>query len=308
MVLLFVLLFTPNVLMAEEIVNVKIPFYNVTINETWINNYSSRYPFITYKDITYFPMTYNYCENLGLDIKWDEQIGLEINKKENHEFLNLEQELGEQNDLSKTYKAFVPDFKIMINGKKINNSKEKYPILNFRSVTYFPVTWRFIVDEFKWEMKWDEADIYKDPAEYKGLIIKTDSKFKLRHASIPKEIMPLFYQNQKKLNNNMPLIITDSFISINSIGTPEIGLGFRNLSGKVIDAFEFRVRCYDTYDRPVNRIGTRSNLFKGIFQEIIQPNEVLEATWNLTLYDNTTKINDLKITSVHFTDGTTWKR
>ena len=46
-------------------------------------------------------------------------------------------------------------FAITVNGKSIDNSKEEYPLLVFRDVTYFPLTWRFAVDEFGWNYTFD---------------------------------------------------------------------------------------------------------------------------------------------------------
>ena len=43
----------------------------------------------------------------------------------------------------------------MVNGKSINNSAEEYPLVTFRGVTYFPLTWRFAVDEFGWDYSFD---------------------------------------------------------------------------------------------------------------------------------------------------------
>jgi hypothetical protein len=44
-----------------------------------------------------------------------------------------------------------------VNGKVISNSKEQYPLLSFRNVTYFPLTWRFAHDEFGWDYKWNTS-------------------------------------------------------------------------------------------------------------------------------------------------------
>jgi hypothetical protein len=41
--------------------------------------------------------------------------------------------------------------------------------LNFRNVTYFPLTWRFTADEFGWEYSWDEKS---------GLQINTGDPFR----------------------------------------------------------------------------------------------------------------------------------
>lgn len=54
-----------------------------------------------------------------------------------------------------------------MNGKKIDNSKEEYPLLTFRNVTYFPLTWHFAAEEFGWEYLFDGEN---------GLSISSDNK------------------------------------------------------------------------------------------------------------------------------------
>ena len=46
--------------------------------------------------------------------------------------------------------AVLPNFQIQFNGKDIDNNSETYPLLVFRDITYFPLTWRFLVDSFGW--------------------------------------------------------------------------------------------------------------------------------------------------------------
>lgn len=45
------------------------------------------------------------------------------------------------------------DYQIAVNtvvkSEFLDNSAEPYPLLNFRGVTYFPLTWRFAVEEFR---------------------------------------------------------------------------------------------------------------------------------------------------------------
>jgi len=40
----------------------------------------------------------------------------------------------------------------------IDNTKEEYPLLLFRGLTYFPLTWRFAVDEFGWAYSFNHKD------------------------------------------------------------------------------------------------------------------------------------------------------
>lgn len=37
----------------------------------------------------------------------------------------------------------------------MDNSKESYPLLNFRGVTYFPLSWHYAYEKFGWEIQWD---------------------------------------------------------------------------------------------------------------------------------------------------------
>lgn len=146
-------------------IEVSIPKFKVRFNNILIDNEHNMYPLLSYKNITYFPMTWDYSNALGLTTAWDNNIGLKIDvKNDNGE---LKQNLSVNNDLNKTYYAKIADFNIMVNGKEIKNSKEEYPILSFRDITYFPLTWRFTVDEFTWKSNWEQST---------GLDITSDKK------------------------------------------------------------------------------------------------------------------------------------
>lgn len=129
-------------------VTVTLPQFPVTLNGTVIDNSYRAYPLLVYRDITYFPMTYYDCRFLGVETEWTQQNGLKINKS------NLNGAYHQQNVQQKNKKNDVAQIaagKITVNGKSINNSKEQFPLLSYRSVTYFPLTWRFAVDEFGWK-------------------------------------------------------------------------------------------------------------------------------------------------------------
>lgn len=129
-------------------VTISLPTFDVTINEVEIESEYRQYPFIVYKDITYFPMTYFDSRFLGLVTKWNNLKGLEIyHTTEEVEYEPYKQDWKNSN----RYTTSIPKFNIVVNGKEIDNSTEKYPLLSFRNVTYFPMTWRFAVDEFGWK-------------------------------------------------------------------------------------------------------------------------------------------------------------
>lgn len=133
---------------AEE-VTAHIPSFKVTLNMEEIDNEYREYPLLVYKDITYVPMTYHDCRYLSLLTTWDDATNtLTIDKS--GVVCAYRDYKGTQKNSRKVFPK-ICDFNIVVNGKEIDNSKEEYPLLTFRDVTYFPLTWRFSVEEFGWE-------------------------------------------------------------------------------------------------------------------------------------------------------------
>ena len=145
-------------------VNVTIPQFDVKFNGTEVENEYRQFPLIVYKDITYFPMTYYDSRFLGLETMWDNDTRTLAITKENITCAYRDYNLPWKN--SGRLNATICDFNIVINEKEVENSKEEYPLLTFNDVTYFPLTWRFAVDEFGWE--------YSFTTE-KGLDIQSDN-------------------------------------------------------------------------------------------------------------------------------------
>ena len=145
--------------MADEQVSVTLPAFPVTLNGVTFEQSQLEYPLLVYKNITYVAMTYHDARLLGLETQWSMEQGLFIKKME-----IVPEQLDAQNAYvpyvtdtinAGSYPAVRPSFAITVNGTSIDNSKEEYPLLVFRNVTYFPLTWRFAVDEFGWEYTFD---------------------------------------------------------------------------------------------------------------------------------------------------------
>lgn len=130
-----------------------LPAFNVTFNGQMVDSSHRQFPLLVYKDITYVPMTYYDCRFLGLATYWDNETGtLSIEKGYStcaYRDYMWQWENSKNNDIA------ICGFSIVVNGKTIDNSKEEYPLLLYRDVTYFPLTWRFAVDEFGWEYYFD---------------------------------------------------------------------------------------------------------------------------------------------------------
>ncbi len=137
----------------EEVVEVELPNFDVYINGSVINNENEMYPFILYKGITYIPMTWDVSNSLGLNLKWSKEEGLRISKSDSMTL--LEQKGGGSYKKNKLYEALILTSDVKVNGKGIDNKTEQYPLLNFKNITYFPMTYDFMVKQFNSGYKWD---------------------------------------------------------------------------------------------------------------------------------------------------------
>lgn len=187
---------------AQEVggVKVSLPNFKVTLNGTVVNNDYSNYPLIVYKNITYFPMTYSDCRYLGIGITWNgTKAGLAVEKTNitaaYKPYITSLKNRG-------TYTATIPKFPIMINGKAVDNKKEEYPLLSFRDITYFPMTWKYGTEAFSWKYNFNEGS---------GLVI-TSANTPLSQKAIskdrPKEITNPIYRNKP----STMVALTDKYV------------------------------------------------------------------------------------------------
>ena len=133
-----------------------LPAFDVHFNGNKVDSTYREYPLLVYKDITYFPMTYFDSRHLGLVTEWDGETNtLTISKKNINSVLTA---YKSENKNTKSNNVTICNFNIAVNGKVIDNKSEPYPLLTFRDVTYFPLTWRFAVDEFLWEYSFDNEN------------------------------------------------------------------------------------------------------------------------------------------------------
>lgn len=156
------LLFSAKTYAAEE-VSVRIAPYYTEIDYMSVYNPAVEYPLITYKDITYFPTTYELCTRLGLAVGFDADTGLYITRHDAAYSGDDTKLFGSawQNSYDTYYTAVIPEYTIHLNGVLIDNAKEEYPILNFRNITYFPMTYRFANEELGFNTEWSPEKGFK---------------------------------------------------------------------------------------------------------------------------------------------------
>ena len=161
--LLLVTSLCPVCAFAASDVSATIPTYTWELEYHNVDYTNSIYPPLNYRGVTYFPMTWDYCRLLGLTCVWVEGEGLFIASWGSNGFSTGEYGEAvfpayETTHNPKTVTVTFPTYPIWVNGKRIDNSKEEYPLLNFRGVTYFPMTWRFAREEFNWNTEWSAEE------------------------------------------------------------------------------------------------------------------------------------------------------
>lgn len=141
--------------LAAKQVEVTLPTFDVTLNGHTIESDYNEYPLLVYKDITYFPMTYHYADFLGLDTLWSNNTLTVSQDYKTKDFLRW----YEKKDANtKTAKASIAEIGVVVNGETIQNKQEEYPLLMYRDITYFPLTWRFAYDAFGWAYWFSHED------------------------------------------------------------------------------------------------------------------------------------------------------
>lgn len=141
---------------ASGNVTVSLPAFPVVLDGIQLNNAHLKYPLLTYKDITYIPMTWSISQVTALQLNWSMENGLSV---------NLGVPLGVKPELETReafrydrYSAHVVEFPVSVNQETVNNTEQQYPLLEFQDITYFPLTWDYAVNKFRWKLTWNDTD------------------------------------------------------------------------------------------------------------------------------------------------------
>ncbi len=151
------------------------PFYT-QINDISIYNSGVKYPLILYKDVTYIPVTYYLSMELGLVSGYDSDEGFYIVRDHSgvDETLLPENPIDlfggyAKNSYGKQYDAVIPDYPVYLNGVNLMEKNSQYPVLNFRNVTYLPMTYEIAVEELNFNLKWSGKDYSLYIDSYNGM-------------------------------------------------------------------------------------------------------------------------------------------
>jgi len=242
-----------QIVYSEDVI-IEIPDFDVRVNGVLIDTEHSQYPLISYKNVTYFPMTSDYLTGIGLDLSFTSKEGLKLSLSDN--LGQLEQKfLGANNILGSKDTARLVPFQVRVNGQTIDNSKEAYPVLLYKDITYFPMTWRFAVTEFGWTTSWsnekgfaitienknegisrlsDTVTINNKVIQYSGLKVDLDKGFKIQSALAHDKIGSTDSLENMAVENNALIAVNGSyFAAYFKDDTPKDPYGILVLDGEL---------------------------------------------------------------------------
>jgi len=103
-----------------------------------------------------------------------------------------------------------------------------------------------------------------------------------------------------------PVDFTSSSVTTDSVGYPVFNVTIKNKSKKTIDAIEVTAKFTNNFGDLVGEYGQASQtLFKGSSQDKVAPGASSNSSWSIIGYSGATKVTELEVYRVHFTDGET---
>jgi len=270
-------------------VTATIPTFKVTMNGQVVDNTYRQYPFLVYNDITYFPMTYWDMRFLGVSNTWSAETGSVI----------------VADGTSSEYKPTLTDVKnktkntatvntgaFKVNGKVIDNAKEEYPILSFRDVPYFPLTWNWC-QEFGWNISFDGTNGLAVNTTKNTLPKQNQTTVNEKKATAQKIIQLVLQNNKNLIASSIRLIESQKYSDVIYVSV--------NDADKI---YYFKDNILYDYDVEIERISRLSGNEKDnavkllesymseMIEEIIEEIEFLEKS--KTIQEKGSSLIDIK--------------
>ena len=141
-------------------VSVDLVPFQIMINGEVLNNSDTEYPFLFYRDIVYIPTTYYANCFYGIRIEFYEnkhRIFIGTERITEHDYYSYPLE----HELSKNLSAIIQPENVWVNcyngTNDFNHKSLNHPILNFRNVTYIPLSYDFACKKLDWKISFYEG-------------------------------------------------------------------------------------------------------------------------------------------------------
>ena len=134
---------------APANVPVSVADFPIRLNGVLLRQQKDAYfPILVYRGISYLPMTQSHSSLLNLMTHWiEEKSMLSISSPWSIALSYADPSFNAAGDMpNKNLSAQPVWYPISINGQFLDLNNQPYPILNFRNITYLPLTWHMTVD------------------------------------------------------------------------------------------------------------------------------------------------------------------
>ncbi len=293
-----------NASAKDNAITVVIPDYQIIIDDSAVYYADSIYPFLNYKGITYLPMTYEYSRAMNLTTDWLEGTAFMVAYQPTDEPLPIYETITNK----KYNTAVVPTgYNIYVNAKKVDNNTTEYPLLNFRGVTYFPLSWEYAVEEFGWQMSF----------ENNILRINTENNTAYRWTLIEKceddAVLELYYGKE--------LPSEDGSIKHNWI-TEYYSLEYN--MAKIVQLYDYTLKESDSLSNKQLDVAVDDGYvyyneqklddiyIKESSKDYIKPDDVLEAGYTISAWTSDTylplRVIDIRVNTYNYGENVNWGR
>ena len=232
---------------------VSFPTFSVTVNEQEYNyNEHEQYPLFVYKDVTYFPLTYNNAMILNLIPTWNSETGsneyVSGNPNEAKPFFRKETSFTTETKIAENtirvdtftyqihhyketenkstfdyqYKLKEETCKTTVNGENICKLSD-YPVLFYNDMIYVPLTYHFVTNVLSGTVSFDAQ---------KGLEIRVNNYFTTLNGESSRSTGEGYIVSYKTVPNDTYYIRGDLSVFINTDSVRLVGPVFCNLTIK----------------------------------------------------------------------------
>ncbi len=136
---------------SRQATYLSLPAYPINLNGEMIDNAHLEYPFLTYKGITYMPLTYNLTRCLGIETSWTAETGLKV------DVTNVSSEYNPQlkkRQNAKRVKAQAPQYQVLVNDTPLSGD-DTYPCFVYNNIVYLPLTTELAENELNLSLQYD---------------------------------------------------------------------------------------------------------------------------------------------------------
>ncbi|MCT4507899.1 MAG: hypothetical protein N4A48_03935 [Tepidibacter sp.] len=134
--------------------SVYVPSYTIKVNNSVVNNQYCKYPFFSYNNIVYLPLTWEHGQYLGFYANMDDSKRLNVaitNKIDNTKPLSLN---NKAHNSKVSQEAFKTNSNILINNEVVYDDAD-YPFLSYNGITYVPLTSN-IATKLNLQVQWND--------------------------------------------------------------------------------------------------------------------------------------------------------